>query len=104
MCLTRVLAISNDGIDTDAGGVHAWGGPLSGGAFVIALENRDSADNPAAIARWSWLEAPGIGDGTALCVRELYSDTQLGVFTGGIEVPLPAYDAVVLRLVPGSTC
>jgi hypothetical protein len=43
-CLARVLAISNDGLDTDAGGVHAWGGPLAGGAFVGVL-TRSSAFN-----------------------------------------------------------
>ena len=103
-CLSRVLAISNDGLDTDASGVHAWGGPLAGGAFVIALENRDTADAPAAVARWAWLEAPGVGDATAFCVRELYADSALGVFTGGLTLPLPGHDAVVLRLSPGATC
>ena len=98
-CLSRVLAISNDGLDTDAGGVHAWGGPLSGGDFVIALENRGDAE-PRAAARWSWLEAPGVGDGTTFCARELYSGAELGNFTGGLELPLPSHDAVVLRLSP----
>lgn len=71
---------------------------------MIALENRDGSAEPAAVARWSWLEAPGVGDNTAFCVRELYSDTVLGVFTGGVAVPLNPYDAAVLRLVPGPTC
>lgn len=98
LCLTRVAAISNDGLDTDVGGVHAWGGPLAGGAFVMALENRDSANATAAAARWAWLEAPGVGDDTTFCVTELYSGSTLGPATGGVEVPLPAHDAVVLRL------
>lgn len=103
-CLTRVLAISNDGIDTFASGVHAWGGPLFGGDFVIALENREESATPAATARWAWLEAPGVNDTTPFCVRELYADTKLGVFTGGVDVPLGAYDAAVLRLTPGVDC
>jgi len=102
-CLSRVLAISNDGLDTAVGGVHVWGGPLAGGAFVVALENR-GADAPAAAARWAWLEAPGVGDATAFCVRELYSDKMLGVFTGGIALPVAAHDAVVLRLSAGAAC
>lgn len=99
-CLTRVLSISNDGLDTDIGGVHAWGGPLAGGAYVITLENRDAADAPSAVARWSWLEVPGIGEDTTLCVTELFSDKALGQHTGGLELPLARHDAVVLRLTP----
>lgn len=104
LCLARVQVISNDGVDFDVGGVHAWGGPLANGDFVVALENRDGADAPAAAARWAWLEAPGVGDATAFCVRELYADRALGVFTGGLTLPLPAHDAVVLRLSAGATC
>jgi Alpha galactosidase A/Alpha galactosidase C-terminal beta sandwich domain len=99
-CLSRVLAISNDGLDTDVGGVHAWGGPLAGGDYVIVLENRDGQDAPHAEARWSWLEAPGVGDGSTFCVTELYSNQSLGNFTGGIELPVPSHDAVVLRMTP----
>ena len=97
-CLTRVAAISNDGLDTDVGGVHAWGGPLAGGDFAMVLENRDGAAAPAAIARWSWLEWPGVGDGSAFCVRELFSGRDLGPHVGGLTLPLPSHDAVVLRL------
>jgi hypothetical protein len=98
LCLARVLAISNDGLDTEVGGVHAWGGPLAGGAFVIALENRDPVAAPSAVARWAWLEAPGVGDATPFCVTELYSGEDLGAHVGGVALPLPAHDAVVLRL------
>ena len=99
LCLSRVLAISNDGLDTDVGGVHAWGGPLANGVFVIALENRDETDAPSAEARWSWLAAPLIGDVTTFCITELYSGTNLGAHTGGVTLPVPSHDAVVLRLV-----
>lgn len=99
-CLTRVLAISNDGLDTGTGGVHAWGGPLANGDFAMVLENRDGQDAGAAVARWAWLEAPGIGDATTFCAQELYSGRALGNFTGGLEIPLPSHDAVVLRLTP----
>ena len=98
-CLARVAAISNDGLDTEAGGVHAWGGPLAGGAFVVALENRDAKDAPSAEARWSWLEAAGVGESTTFCVTELYSGRVMGPHMGGVQLPLPGHDAVVLRLV-----
>ena len=97
-CLARVAAISNDGLDTSVGGVHAWGGPLAGGDFVMALENRDGAGAPGAEARWSWLEWPGVGDSSAFCVRELFSGQDLGPHVGGLTLPLPSHDAVVLRL------
>ena len=101
-CLTRVLAVSNDGLDTGVGGVHTWGGPLAGGGYAMVLENRDGEDAASAVARWAWLEAPGIGDDTTLCARELFSGTYLGNFTGGLELPLPSHDARVLRLTPCS--
>jgi len=97
-CLARVAAISNDGLDTDVGGVHAWGGPLAGGDFAVVLENRGSAGEPSAMARWSWLEWPGVGDSSAFCVRELFSGKDLGPHVGGITLPLATHDAVVLRL------
>jgi hypothetical protein len=104
LCLTRVQVISNDGLDTDVGGVHAWGGPLAGGDYGMVLENRDATDAPAALARWEWLEAPGIDSTTQFCVRELYADKVLGRFTGGLTLPLPTHDAVALRLSLAATC
>ena len=105
MCLAHVAAISNDGIDTDRPGVHVWGGPLSGGAFVIGLENRGAAAADAE-AQWAWLEAPGFGADSSACVRELFSDVSLGVSVGGVTVPaLGSHDMAVLRVVPGAqTC
>jgi hypothetical protein len=102
-CLARVAAISNDGVDSDVAGVHVWGGPLSGGAFVMALENRGAAAAPAD-AQWAWLEAPGVGPATSMCVRELFTNASLGVHVGGISLPaVGSHDIAVLRLVPGAT-
>ena len=103
LCLSHVAAISNDGIDTDRPGVHVWGGPLFGGAFVVGLENRGAS--PAdATAEWSWLEASGFGSASSACVRELFNNTLLGIHVGGITVQsLGSHDMVVLRVVPNAT-
>ena len=101
-CLSRVAAISNDGVDTTVPGIHVWGGPLSGGAYVVAIENRgNAAANGTAL--WKWLEAPDMGDGTTACVRELFSDAQLGLFTGNITLLVPSHDIAMLRVVPGAS-
>jgi alpha-galactosidase len=103
-CLSAVASISNDGVDPDTTtvpGVDVWGGPLSGGAWVFGALNRASVPLPISV-RWSMLEAPGMGDGTAACVRELYNDTVLGVVTGGITVTVDPHDIAVLRVVPGA--
>jgi len=101
-CLARVAAISNDGVDSDVPGVHVWGGPLAGGAFVMALENRGSA--PAnATGLWAWLEAPGLGPSSAVCARELFTGAALGVLVGGVTLEVGAHDIAVLRLLPGVT-
>ena len=103
LCLTRVISISNDGTESNVPGIHVWGGPLSGGTFVVGLENRWSASADAS-ARWAWLEAPGFGDDSAACVRELFSGVELGVFVGGVTIPaLGTHDMAVLRVVPGAS-
>lgn len=103
LCLAHVAAISNDGTDTNLPGVHVWGGPLAGGAFVVGLENRGTAAADAS-AEWSWLESPGFGASSSACVRELFNNTALGVHVGGVTVPaLGSHDMAVLRVVPGAT-
>jgi hypothetical protein len=102
LCLAHVAAISNDGTDTNVGGVHVWGGPLAGGAFAVGLENRGAA-TANGTAEWSWLESPGFGAASSACVRELFSDAQLGVFVGGVTLPIDSHDMAVLRVVPGAT-
>lgn len=104
MCLTRVASISNDGLDTSLGGVHVWGGPLSGGDFAMVLENRDGTDQGGAVGEWAWFEVPGVGSDTVFCVTELYSGKSLGKLKGGVTLPLPAHDAAVLRLTDESKC
>jgi hypothetical protein len=108
MCLSHVASISNDGVDPDTtttGGADVWGGPLAGGAYVLGLLNRnDASSSPAPItASFSMLEDPAIGPSTSACVRELFSNTQLGVVTGQVTVTVPPHDLALLRVVPGAT-
>jgi hypothetical protein len=107
-CLSAVASISNDGVDPDTtttGGVDVWGGPLSGGAYVFGALNRNAVgSSPAPIqVQWSMLETAGMGNTTAACVRELYTNTALGVNTGGITVTVAPHDIAVLRVVPGAS-
>lgn len=102
-CLSSVQAISNDGVDTNVGGVHVWGGPLSGGAYVLAIENR-GATAATGTAFLRWLEVPGIGDATTFCARELFSDTALGSnLVGSVSLTVQSHDTAVLRVVPGAS-
>ena len=103
LCLAHVAAISNDGTDTNVPGVHVWGGPLAGGAFVVGIENR-GASAADGTAEWAWLEAPGFGPNSSACVRELFNGTSLGVQVGGVTVPaIGSHDMAVLKVVPGAT-
>jgi len=55
-------------------------------------------------ARWSWLESAGVDDTTSFCVTELYSGNKLGANVGGIVLPVPGHDMLVLKLTPGTSC
>lgn len=109
-CLTQVLSVSNDGVDTTTtttGGADVWGGPLSGSRFVFGLLNRNAvgSGDSQITASWSMLETPGFDDTTSACVRELYTNTSLGVHTGSVTVAVAPHDLAVLLVVPGaSTC
>ena len=106
-CLAHTLSYDgNTGTDpagSGRAGTDVWGGPLAGGDFVVALVNRDGAAARAVTAAWSLLEAPGVGDSTPFCVTELFSNTKLGVLTGGVTQTVPPHDIAMLRLsAPGS--
>jgi len=96
LCLARVLAAANAPALAQHSGQHVWGGALSDG-FVVALQNRDAAAASVA-ARWAWLEAPGVGDGTTLCGTEVVNGTALGALVGGVELEVGARDVAVVRL------
>ena len=69
---------------------------------MIALVNRDGAAAHNITAAWSMLEAPGVGDATPFCVRDLFSGTVLGIHSGGITLGVPLHDVAMLRLDPGN--
>jgi alpha-galactosidase len=108
MCLAHTLSFdANVGTspnDSGAAGVDVWGGPLSGGDFVMGFVNRDNAAAHAIAARWAWLEAPGVGDATSFCATELFSGAALGQMVGGASVTVPPHDMALVRLTPGSAC
>ena len=108
MCLAHVLSFdANVGTSpNEAGnaGVDVWGGPLAGGDFVVGLVNRDANAAHAIAARWTWLEAPGVGDATSFCGVELFSGAKLGALVGGASVTVQPHDMALIRLTPGAAC
>ena len=97
LCLARVLAAANAPVLGHHSGHHTWGGNLAGGAFVVALQNRDASE-ARVTARWAWLDEPAVGDDTTFCVSELVNNTRLGPLVGGIELEVGGRDIAVLRL------
>lgn len=69
----------------------------------MALQNRDAVAANIT-ARWAWLEAPGVGDTTSFCGRELFSGEALGQLVGGVSLAVQAEDTAVVRLSPGASC
>ena len=70
LCLAHVLSVRNVG--TDAGTLEVWGGPLSGGRWVLGLLNRGLVAASIS-APFVFLGAPGIGPGTSFCVRDAWA-------------------------------
>ena len=98
-CLAHVLSVRNVG--SDSGTTEVWGGPLTGGAFVLALLNAGPDAAPIA-APFSALGVPGVGDATPFCVRSLWAPAaNLGDFTGSFSATVPSHDLGVFRLSPG---
>lgn len=106
-CLSHVLSYdANVGTDPNGSGKEGsdiWGGPLSGGNFVMGIVNRYNTQQQIS-ARWSWLEATGVDDTTSFCVTELYSGNKLGANVGGVSLSVLPHDMLVLRLTPGTSC
>ena len=85
-----------------------WGGPLSGvdtpeGDYVLALANHGAA--PLNItAKFEWLEVPGLGDSSQLCGRELFTNTTVGVQTGGVNMLVAPTDIALFRFTSAAQC
>jgi len=99
-CLAHVLSVRNG--PTDAGTTEVWGGPLEGGAFVLALLNAGSAA-AAVAAPFAAFGVAGVGEGSAFCVRSLWAPAaNVGEATGSFAATVPAHDLLVFRLSPGA--
>lgn len=97
-CLGHALSVANKG--TASGSTEVWGGPLSGGAFVLALLNR----GPAAATIHADFGALALGgadvarEGAQFNVRDVIHGVELGLRIGGIARRVPSHDIAVFRL------
>lgn len=106
-CLSSVASISNDGVDpttTTTGGVDVWGGPLSGGACVFGLLNRNpiGSGNTTITAEFSFLETDGMDGSTTGCARELFSNTLIGPVKGSVSFSVAPHDTAIVKVVVGA--
>ena len=100
-CLAHVLSTGDGG--TDTGTVELWGGPLSGGAWVIGLFNAGDAQNATNItAPFAAFESPGIGETTQFCVRDVWGRKNVGSYVGSFSAEVGAHDLGVYKLSPGA--
>lgn len=108
LCLAKVASISKYGVDYTSdktGGVDVYAGPLSGGAYVFGLLNRNSAQvggNTTITGSFSWLERDDIGAETSACAREIFSGQTQRV-VGSVSWSVAPSDMVVVRVVPNAT-
>ena len=93
-CLAHVLSTGNRG--TQSGAAEVWGGPLSGGDFVVACLNRGSA-RARITAPFELLEVPGASE---FAVRDLWTGKDLGVHKGALAVEVQPHDIEIFRLTP----
>lgn len=101
-CLAHVLSVRNVG--TDAGLLEVWGGPLSGGRYVVGLLNRNNATLvPSSLitAPFSVLGVPGVGPASSFCVRDAWQQAQVGTATGSFTANISAHDLGIYTLTPG---
>ena len=99
-CLAHVLSVRN--MPSDSGTLEVWGGPLTGGAFVLGLLNTGGAAAQIA-APFSALGVAGVGDGSQFCVRALWAPAaNVGSFTGSFAATIQSHDLGVYKLTPGA--
>ena len=94
-CLAHVL--SDDNAPTLAGNAEVWGGPLSGGDYVLALLNRGGASRDIH-APFAAFEIPGVGPLSSFDVSDLWHQRTLGNATGAVHATVPPHDMVLYRL------
>ena len=94
-CLAHVL--SDDNAPTIAGNAEVWGGPLSGGDYVVGLLNRGK-ERRELHADFTAFEIPGLGQTSSFLVTDLWQQTTLGKATGAVNASVPPHDMVLYRL------
>jgi len=97
-CLTHALSVSSSG--TASGDTEVWGGPLSEGAFVMALLNRGSK-SATIRADFSALAEGGAKvhqSGATFDVRDIMKGVDLGKKVGGFSAVVPPHDIAVFKL------
>jgi hypothetical protein len=82
-------------------GAQVYAGPLSGGNYVFGLLNRGS-ETVTIDGKFAMLETHGLGDSTAACARELFSDKVMKV-TGGVTWTVSPHDIAIVRVSPGAS-
>lgn len=99
-CLAHVLSVANEG--SKSGTTEVWGGPLEGGAFVMALVNRGAEAAPIT-ARFDMLEAAAAAaPGASFQVRDLMNHRDLGAMTTDVTLTIPPHDVMIVKLTPQS--
>ena len=96
-CLAHTLSTANE--PTDSALTEVWGGPLTGGAFVLGLLNSGNTSNTIA-APFDHLGFPGIGPTTRVCVRDLWAQKSLGAAIGIFSLTVPAHDIAIISIIP----
>eukprot|EP00658_Telonema_sp_P-2_P049997 TRINITY_DN3806_c0_g1_i2.p1 TRINITY_DN3806_c0_g1~~TRINITY_DN3806_c0_g1_i2.p1 ORF type:complete len:606 (+),score=98.43 TRINITY_DN3806_c0_g1_i2:3-1820(+) len=95
-CLAHVLSTSNFG--TVSGSLEVWGGPLSGGAWVVGCLNRGSVSAACSMG----FELLELADASSrrFAVLNLWSGGDLGSHVGSFEVVVASHDLQIFKLTP----
>ena len=99
-CLAHVQSVENEG--TVAGTTEVWGGPLSGGDYVMAAYNRGTS-NATIDVMWGALGVPSVTSATTFDVRDAWAKHT--VYTGkaaGFQANVGPHDIQIFRLSPSA--
>jgi len=98
----EVIAINQDKLGVQGkklvanNGLEVWGGPLSSGASAVILFNRNMAAAPIQ-AMWTSI---GLKADQKALVRNLWTRTDAGVYTGSFSAVVPPHDVVFVTVTP----
>jgi alpha-galactosidase len=90
--------LSNADEGTADGDTEVWGGPLSGGDFVMAAVNRGGAAANITL-NWTMLGVSGVSAASKFDVRDLWAKKVLErAQAGGFQANVPSHDIAIYRL------